>query len=97
MEHSGREYIRRLEGSFKLKSRSGSEYNVFIIMPLGISLRTLQEIQKNGILQQTVVVVALDQVLSGLKLLHKADVIHNSKCLLGPIAPAENSYLTSQY
>ncbi|MCJ1402269.1 hypothetical protein MMC11_005489 [Xylographa trunciseda] len=75
MEHSGREYIRRLEDSFKLKSRHG-EHDVFVMTPLGMSLRTLQEMQEYGIFQQTLVVGALNQVLTGLNFLHEADVIH---------------------
>ena len=80
MEHSGREHIRRLEDSFKLESRTG-DHDVFVMTPLGMSLRTLQEVQKNGIFQQTLVVSALDQVLTGLNFLHEADVIHTGKYL----------------
>ncbi|PSS16520.1 hypothetical protein M430DRAFT_103665 [Amorphotheca resinae ATCC 22711] len=75
MEHSGRRHIRWLEDSFKLKSRSG-EHDVFVMTPLGMSLRTLQKKQKNGVFQQPLVVPALDQVLTGLNFLHEADVIH---------------------
>ncbi|OCL05752.1 kinase-like protein [Glonium stellatum] len=74
-EHAGREYIRQLKDSFTLKSHNG-EHDVFVMTPLGMSLRTLREMQKNGIFQQTLVVGALNQVLTGLNFLHEADVIH---------------------
>lgn len=83
LEHPGREHIRNLEDSFKLKSRSG-EHDVFVMPPLGMSLRTLQEMQNDGIFQQTLVVGALDQVLTGLSFLHEVDVIHTGKHLPNP-------------
>ena len=89
MEHSGREHIRRLEDSFKLKSRTGGEHDVFVMTPLGMSLRSLQEMQKNGIFQQTLVVGALDQVLTGLNFLHEADVVHTGKYLSSPSSTGE--------
>jgi hypothetical protein len=91
-EHTGWEYIRRLKDSFTLKSYNG-EHNVFIMTPLGISLRTLQEMQKNGIFQQTLVVGALKQVLTGLNFLHKADVIHTGKYI--PSLSSTNAILPS--
>jgi hypothetical protein len=44
-----------------------------------MSLRTLQEMQKNGTFQQTLIVGALNQVLTGLNFLYEADVIHTGK------------------
>ncbi|PNP79503.1 hypothetical protein FNYG_07119 [Fusarium nygamai] len=44
--------------------------------PLGMSLRTLQELQKDNVFYQTLVKSALDQTLLGLNYLHDADVIH---------------------
>lgn len=75
-KHQGHKYIQQLKDSFKLKSRSGGEHDVFVMTPLGMSLRTLQGMQKNGIFQQTLIVSALDQVLIGLNFLHEADMIH---------------------
>lgn len=46
-----------------------------------MSLRTLQDMQENGIFQQALVVGALDQVLIGLDFLHEANVIHTGKYL----------------
>jgi serine/threonine-protein kinase SRPK3 len=95
MEHSGRQYIRQLEDSFKLKSRN-NEHDVFVMTPLGMSLRSLQEMQKDGILQQNLVVGALDQVLTGLNFLHEADVIHTGKYLASSVALVEHFYLTTK-
>ncbi|KND88080.1 Serine/threonine-protein kinase SRPK [Tolypocladium ophioglossoides CBS 100239] len=80
-EHPGREYVRRFEDSFKLKGPN-SEHDVFIMIPLGISLRTLQEMQKDNVFQQSLVVTALDQVILGLSFLHEADVIHTDNLLV---------------
>ena len=83
MEHSGRVYVRKLEDSFKLKGRNG-EHDVIVMTPLGMSLKTLQKMQTNGIFQQTLVVSALDQILTGLNFLHEAHVIHTGKHLYNP-------------
>ncbi|KJZ71926.1 hypothetical protein HIM_08682 [Hirsutella minnesotensis 3608] len=74
-DHPGREYVRRFQDSFKLKGPCG-EHDVFVMMPLGMSLRTLQEMQKGAVFQQNLVVRALDQVLLGLNFLHEANVTH---------------------
>ena len=82
-EHSGRAYVRRLEDSFKLKSSNG-EHDCFVLIPLGMSMRTLQELNKDGIFAQSVVKGALDQLLFGLNFLHEADVIHTGNFASGP-------------
>lgn len=74
-EHSGREFVRQLEDSFTLDGPRG-EHVVFVMVPLGMSLRTFQELQKEHVFQQSLVVSAIDQVLRGLDFLHQADVIH---------------------
>lgn len=79
-EHLGKQHIRQLEDSFQLKGPNG-EHDVFVMTPLGMSFRTLQEIQKNRLFPQTLVVMALDQVLSGLDFLHQSDVIHTGKSI----------------
>ncbi|RMD40678.1 hypothetical protein DV735_g4420, partial [Chaetothyriales sp. CBS 134920] len=71
----GREYVRQLQDSFKLKGPNG-EHDVFIMTPLGMSLRSLQDLQKDNIFQQSLVTTALGQVFLGLNFLHEADVIH---------------------
>ncbi|KPM34438.1 hypothetical protein AK830_g12138 [Neonectria ditissima] len=75
MDHPGREYVRQFQDSFKLKGPNG-EHDVFVMTPLGMSLRTLQELQKDNIFQQSLVTIALSQALLGLNFLHEADVIH---------------------
>lgn len=93
LDHPGREYIRCLKDQFKLRSRHG-EHDVFVMTPLGMSLRTFQEIQKDGIFQEELVVAALNQVLVGLNFLHEAEVIHTGKCLPDPKIMTNQSYLT---
>ncbi|UNI16933.1 hypothetical protein JDV02_003315 [Purpureocillium takamizusanense] len=74
-DHPGREYVRRFEDSFKLKGPCG-EHDVLVMVPLGMSLRTLQEMQKDAVFQQDLVLRAMDQVLLGLEYLHEVDAIH---------------------
>ncbi len=82
-KHNGRGHIRQLQDSFKLKGRrGGGEHDVFVMEPLGMSLQTLQEMQKNHVFQADLVANALDQILSGLNFLHEADVIHTGRSLL---------------
>ena len=47
--------------------------------PLGMSLRTFQEMQPDSIFEQSLVKSALEQVLIGVDFLHDADVIHTGK------------------
>ncbi|AEO59543.1 hypothetical protein MYCTH_2128605 [Thermothelomyces thermophilus ATCC 42464] len=49
---------------------------VFVITPLGMSLRTLQEMQSKRVFQKLLVTSSLDQVLVGLDCLHGAKVVH---------------------
>ncbi|CEJ91859.1 Putative Protein kinase [[Torrubiella] hemipterigena] len=44
--------------------------------PLGMSLKTFQEMQNDGVFPRELVAGSLDQVLLGLNLLHEASVIH---------------------
>lgn len=75
IEHTGREHVRQVKDSFKLKGRDG-EHDVFVMTPLGMSLKDLQDMQKTRVFEQSLVTDALDQVLTGLDFLHEADVIH---------------------
>lgn len=77
-EHPGWDHVRQLENSFKLRGPNG-EHDVFVMKPLGMSLRTLQEMQKGNVFQKDLVTVALSQVLLGLNFLHEAGVIHTGK------------------
>ncbi len=83
VEHSGRVHVRQLEDSFKIKSCNG-EHDFFVMAPLGMSMRTLQDLQKDRIFAQSVVKGALDQVLFGLNFLHEANVIHTGKFAPSP-------------
>jgi len=84
-EHSGREHVRQLQDTFSLNGRSGNKHDVFVMKPLGMSLRTLQKMQQNHIFQSGLVADALDQILTGLNFLHEANVIHTGQCIKVPI------------
>ncbi|RYC85601.1 hypothetical protein BFJ63_vAg11571 [Fusarium oxysporum f. sp. narcissi] len=49
------------------------------MLPLGMSLRSLQELQQGNVFQETLVTSALDQTLLGFNYLHDADVIHTAR------------------
>ncbi|KAF5532666.1 serine threonine kinase [Fusarium mexicanum] len=74
-DYAGRQHVREVRDTFKISGPHG-EHEVFVMPPLGMSLRTLQELQKGNVFQQTLVTSALDQTLLGLNYLHDADVIH---------------------
>lgn len=80
IDDPGRQHVRRLEDSFKLKGPHG-EHDVFIMTPLGMSLRTLQGLQKTRVFHPTTVKNALNQTLVGLSFLHDSGVIHTGKHL----------------
>ncbi|KAF5576170.1 serine threonine kinase [Fusarium pseudocircinatum] len=75
LDHAGRQHVREVRDTFKLSGPYG-EHEVFVMSPLGMGLRTLQELQKDSVFQQALVTSALDQTLLGLNYLHDADVIH---------------------
>ncbi len=79
--HAGRQHVREVRDTFKLSGPNG-EHEVFVMPPLGMSLRTLQELQQDNVFQQALVRSALDQTLLGLNYLHNADVIHTGKFIL---------------
>ncbi|CAG2008922.1 unnamed protein product [Fusarium graminearum] len=74
-DHAGKKHVRQFQQTFKLNGPSG-EHDVFVMRPLGISLRTLQELQKDKVFQKDLVIGALDQTLLGLDYLHDSNVIH---------------------
>ena len=94
-EHSGRLHVRQLEDLFKLESKNG-EHVFFVLKPLGMSMGTLQEIQKGGIFAQSVVKGALDQVLFGLNFLHEAEVIHTGNSHLSLITREQHGLSTNE-
>lgn len=67
--------IRQCQGTFQIKGPSG-DHSVLVMEPLGMSLKTFQEMQKEGIFHKELVARALDQVFLGLNLLHEAEVTH---------------------
>ncbi|CAF3501356.1 unnamed protein product [Fusarium graminearum] len=74
-DHAGKKHVRQFQQTFKLNGPHG-EHDVFVMRPLGMSLRTLQELQKDKVFQKDLVIGALDQTLLGLDYLHDANVIH---------------------
>ncbi|TWU72709.1 hypothetical protein ED733_004179 [Metarhizium rileyi] len=74
-DHPGRKHVREFHDSFKLKGPNG-DHEVFVMTPLGMSLRSLQEIQIDGVFREQLVIGALAQVFLALDFLHEAGVIH---------------------
>ncbi|EFY91659.1 protein kinase-like protein [Metarhizium acridum CQMa 102] len=74
-DHPGRKHVREFHESFSLKGPNG-DHEVFIMAPLGMSLRSLQEIQIGGVFHEQLVIGALAQVFLALDFLHEAGVIH---------------------
>ncbi|TPX14840.1 uncharacterized protein E0L32_004949 [Thyridium curvatum] len=78
-EHIGRGYIRDLKDSFDISGHHGKTHKVFIMTPLGMSLRSFQEMQKDHVFVPDLVKSALRQVLMGLNYLHASQVIHTDR------------------
>lgn len=81
-DHPGRKHVREFHDSFTIKGPKG-DHEVFVMAPLGMSLRSLQEIQRTTIFQEQLVVGAIAQVCLALDFLHEANVIHTGarQCL----------------
>ncbi|KAM0359507.1 hypothetical protein ACHAP4_003099 [Fusarium culmorum] len=75
LHHGGRQHVRQFQHTFTLNGLHG-DHDVFVMPPLGMSLRTFQDLQKGKVFQCTLVTAALDQVLLGLNYLHNVNVIH---------------------
>ncbi|RKL46828.1 hypothetical protein BFJ72_g2568 [Fusarium proliferatum] len=88
LDHAGRQHVREVRDTFKLSGPNG-EHEVFVMPPLGMSLRTLQELQQDNVFQQALVRSALDQTLLGLNYLHDADVIHTDDSILSTVEDNE--------
>ncbi|CZS98850.1 uncharacterized protein RAG0_07411 [Rhynchosporium agropyri] len=69
-------------------SRHG-EHLFFVMTPLGMSMRTLQDLNKGGIFAQSIVKGALDQILFGLNSLHEANVTHTDDLILAKVEEDE--------
>ncbi|XXH04300.1 hypothetical protein Hte_010714 [Hypoxylon texense] len=68
-DHPGREMIRMLENPFKLQGPYGM-HDVFVLPPLGLSLRAFQEMMPSQVFARPIVVIALQRVLAALDFLH---------------------------
>lgn len=78
-DHPGREMIRMLEDSFKLQGPYGT-HEIFVLPPLGLSLRAFQDMIPGHIFAQPIVVIALQRVLAALDFLHgPANLTHTGK------------------
>jgi hypothetical protein len=81
-DHPGREMIRMLEGSFKLQGPYGT-HEIFVLPPLGLSLRAFQDMMPGHIFARPIVVIALQRVLAALDFLHgPANLTHTGKTTL---------------
>ncbi|KAG5961241.1 hypothetical protein E4U57_007793 [Claviceps arundinis] len=75
-EHYGREQIRLIEDHFTIQGSCGSHI-VFVLPPLGVSVKLLQELQPGGVYKEGVAVSAIQQTILALDFLHhEASVIH---------------------
>ncbi|KAG5998485.1 hypothetical protein E4U52_008076 [Claviceps spartinae] len=75
-EHYGREQIRLIEDHFTIQGSCGSHI-VFVLPPLGVSVKLLQELQSGGVYKEGVAVSAIQQTILALDFLHhEASVIH---------------------
>ena len=77
-DNPGRQHVRELDDSFTLTGQHG-DHDVFVMAPLAMSLRTLQEMQPRRVFQKLLVTSPLDQVLVGLNYLHNAEVVHTGE------------------
>jgi len=81
-DHPGREMIRMLEDSFKLQGPYGT-HEVFVLPPLGLSLRAFQDMMPGYIFAQPIVVTVLQRVLAALDFVHgPANITHTGKITL---------------
>ena len=78
--HSGKRHLRELHDSFVLTNPHGhGNHEVCVMIPLGMSLKTMQERQPTRVFEKLLVTSALDQVLVGLDYLHEAEVVHTGE------------------
>lgn len=83
-EHSGREQIRLLEHHFTIQGSCGPHV-VFVLPPLGVSIKLLQELQPGGVYNEETAVSAIQQTVLALNFLHhEANVIHTGMSSTSP-------------
>lgn len=81
-DHPGRGMIRMLEDSFKLQGPNGL-HEVFVLPPLGLSLRAFQDMMPDHVFDRPLVVMALQRVIAALDFLHgPANLTHTGKANL---------------
>ncbi|KAF9771702.1 hypothetical protein IL306_010647, partial [Fusarium sp. DS 682] len=75
-EHPGRRQIRMLDDHFAIQGPHGAHV-VFVLPPLGVSVKLLQGPQPGGVYDEETTVSAVQQTLIALDFLHcEAGVIH---------------------
>lgn len=78
-DHPGRDMIRNLDDSFELHGPYGT-HKVFVLPPLGLSLRAFQDMMPRHIFAQPIVRIALQRVSVALDFLHgPANLTHTGK------------------
>lgn len=81
VDHRGKENIRQLTDTFELRGPHGM-HDVFVMSPMGMSLRTFQEMQRAQVFEPPLVRGGISQVVLGLGYLHEAGIIHTGTGLL---------------
>lgn len=74
----GYDNVRWVADSFQIEGPRG-KHDILVMKPLGMSLRTFQDMQKDGVFGKELVSSALDQVLLGLSFLHETGIVHTGK------------------
>ncbi|KAJ4309039.1 hypothetical protein N0V84_011736 [Fusarium piperis] len=78
-EHPGRRRIRMLDDHFVIQGPHGNHV-AFVLSPLGVSVKLLQDLQPGGIYDEETTVSAVQQALIALDFLHcEAGVIHTGR------------------
>lgn len=78
-DHPGRGMIRKLEEYFELPGPYGT-HQVFVMPPLGLSLRAFQDMMPGHIFAQPIVRITLQRVSVALDFLHgPANITHTGK------------------
>lgn len=83
-EHFARELIRLIEDHFTIQGSHGSHI-VFVLPPLGVSVKLLQELQPGGVYEEYHAVSAVERTVLALDFLHhEASVIHTGRSSTAP-------------
>ncbi|KAK3375702.1 kinase-like protein [Lasiosphaeria ovina] len=92
-EHEGRNHIRMVDDSFKIKGPHGT-HEVLVLPPMSLSLRALQDKMPSGVFDVELARAALPQVLLALDFLHGvANVVHNVHAGNLLVGISDDSYL----